>query len=138
MVYKGTANLHIANAAFEAAIKLTSNNTNGILTPGFEVEEIEIDLPEDELSISVRGNLQAQFANFFKLLFTEKIRSTITDAIKNKLETELPPKLRSELIGIGHISKIFDGIGIDWQITEAPKITYDLIQVGSKAVFVLE
>lgn len=83
MVYKGTANALIEHIAFEAAVKLTSNEQDGVLVPGFEVVDIEISLPDDNLSVSVKGNMQAQFATFFKLLFTDVIKPSITEALTN-------------------------------------------------------
>lgn len=39
---------------------------------------------------------------------------------------------------MGHISEIYDGIGLDWQLAKAPQITYDRLQFGAKAAFVLQ
>ena len=54
------------------------------------------------------------------LVFKDSIKPKITEAIRTTLETELPPLLKSKLIGMGHISEIYDGIGLDWQLAKAP------------------
>ena len=51
--------------------------------PSFGVDDVDVVVPDDHLTIKIKGNLVAQLADLFKFIFKGVIRDVIISSIKD-------------------------------------------------------
>jgi hypothetical protein len=118
--YKGRSLVHINKVTFEADVKLTTKtNSEGSVVLGVEVKDMELEMDKDDIIVTMWGDSHSDFANVMKILYKDDMRSAITKAAQDKLDTITNLFSVDDEPGVTEVSK---GVGFDWRLFEAPTI----------------
>lgn len=95
---------------------------NGKIVPSIAVKEAVVDLPKDQISLDLHGDLIMEFASLFKSLFINTVREDIVREIRQALETQVPPAVNGLIADQKGETMIYQGLDLDWSINSPPQI----------------
>ena len=79
LVATGSLDAHISSMSVGLELEIiTQTLSDGKVVPAVKVLSTSCDLPKDHISLSIHGNIIAEFASLFKSLFMGAVRDEIT------------------------------------------------------------
>ena len=136
-VAKGHAEVDMKTVNIGLGLSFSTQTTaDGKVVPAVSAVDVLVDINRNDISISIWGNIWADFASAFEIFFKSTVVGLIQDTVRDTLTTTIPNYLNAEFAAMdGNL--LVPGTefwNLDWQTPLAAVVTDTTFELGAKGI----